>query len=97
MKTLSIQITFLSISKYSNYDKVCSWSSAACALQVYLCLLQPRLTARELNYLTKDTTNKGLLHYGRARIESIAISFVPNKMERGSDRSNALWQTLIWF
>lgn len=43
----------------------------------------------------KDTTE--LLHYGKARIESINLRFVPNKMERGNDRSDALWQTLIWF
>lgn len=43
----------------------------------------------------KDTT--GLLHCGRAKTESIHFSFVPNKMERGSDRSDASWQTLICF
>jgi len=45
--------------------------------------------------LIKYTT--GLLHFGRARIESINFGFVPNKMERGNDRSDASWQTLISF
>lgn len=100
METLNIQIAFFHFQSEVKHQvlKVFTWEVGTVQPMHCRCIFAyynlSFLLERLIKFI-KDTT--GLLHCGRARIESINLRFVPNKMERGNDRSDALWQTLIWF
>lgn len=100
MEALNIQIAFFHFQSEAKHQvlKVFAWEVGTVQPMHCRCIFafySLSFLLESLIKFIKDTT--GFLHYGRARTESINFSFVPNKMERGNDRSDASWQTLIWF
>lgn len=61
---------------------------------IFACYNLSCLLERLIKFI-KDTA--GLLLYGRARIQTINFRFVPSRKKSGNVRSDAAWQTWIWF